>query len=149
FFTLSGFLITSLLLAEWDRGKGIDFGAFYLRRALRLLPALFMMVLVVWSLRFVTEPIASRQQVAGALFYYANIWRAIENNNQLGPFGHTWSLSIEEQFYLFWPVWLVVMLKRGLSRKTITKILVASICAVNLWRLVLWSQEVTHWRLYN
>jgi peptidoglycan/LPS O-acetylase OafA/YrhL len=102
FFVLSGFLITALLLEERDRSGGIDFRAFYERRARRLLPAL---VLFLGVVLLVTRDVPT---VAGALFYVAN-WVYVFGS-ELYPIGHTWSLGVEEQFYLVWPALLVAML---------------------------------------
>jgi peptidoglycan/LPS O-acetylase OafA/YrhL len=112
FFVLSGFLITSLLLVELDRTHGIDFKAFYLRRARRLLPALFA-VLAVTAVLVATiaydAAAAFRRDLPGALFYYSN-WLSILTDTSYFEFigrppmlKHLWSLALEEQFYILWP----------------------------------------------
>ena len=112
FFVLSGFLITSLLLVELDRTGGIDFRNFYIRRARRLLPALFA-VLGVTALLVATVAYDGaagfRRDVPGALFYYSN-WLSIFTDTSYFEFigrppmlKHLWSLAVEEQFYIFWP----------------------------------------------
>ena len=114
FFVLSGYLITSLLVIEWDGTATIAFGAFWARRARRLLPALFLVLvaIAIWS---ALE--ASRDQLSSirwdsiwTLFYGAN-WRFIATGQSYfdlfrdpSPLRHTWSLAIEEQFYLVWPI---------------------------------------------
>jgi peptidoglycan/LPS O-acetylase OafA/YrhL len=116
FFVLSGFLITSLLVTEWRRDDRIDIGRFYLRRARRLLPALFVMLSVVV---LVTASLAPgeltrlRGDVAAALGYSTN-WTQIAWKQSyfqsLGPpslLQHLWSLAVEEQFYLLWPLALL------------------------------------------
>lgn len=103
FFSLSGYLITGLLVGEWDRG-GIRLPAFYLRRARRLLPALIVFVAVMLALGQATIA-----QAMPALFYYANL-----RGNALGVLGHTWSLAFEEQFYIAWPLLLIGALRIGL-----------------------------------
>src|SRR5439155_5347766 len=114
FFTLSGYLITDLLLGHWhDRGS-LGLGNFWLRRARRLLPALFLMLVVVsvWVALFDAAQLASvRRQVISASLYFAN-WSTIAQHGSYFarfatplPLDHLWSLSIEEQFYLVWP-WL-------------------------------------------
>jgi peptidoglycan/LPS O-acetylase OafA/YrhL len=101
FFTLSGFLITRLLIEEREALGGISLSRFYARRALRLLPAFAVMVLVT-----ALVGLADLSEVLRASSYLANWWLAA--GDLLGPLSHTWSLSIEEQFYLVWPLLLVV-----------------------------------------
>ncbi len=112
FFVLSGFLITSLLLVEFERSGRLDYKQFYLRRARRLLPALFA-VLAVTALLVATiaydGAAAFRRDLPGALFYYSN-WSNIFTNTSYFEFigrppmlKHLWSLAVEEQFYLVWP----------------------------------------------
>lgn len=112
FFVLSGFLITSLLLVEFDRTGGLDFRNFYLRRARRLLPALFA-VLAVTAVLVATVAYdgaaAFRRDLPGALLYYSN-WLSILTETSYFEFigrppmlKHLWSLAVEEQFYIFWP----------------------------------------------
>ena len=113
FFVLSGFLITSLLLVELDRSGRVEFGRFYLRRARRLLPAL-MAVLLVTGLLVATIAYDAagtfRRDLPGALLYFSN-WSYILTDTSyfeaIGRpplLGHLWSLAVEEQFYLVWPV---------------------------------------------
>jgi peptidoglycan/LPS O-acetylase OafA/YrhL len=113
FFVLSGFLITSLLLEEWDRSQRISLKAFYARRALRLLPALTAMLLV-----FVIvapqrhEFVIHQVHLALLAFFYSMNWAIMSRRAHVDFIGHTWSLSIEEQFYLLWPVILLFLLRR-------------------------------------
>jgi peptidoglycan/LPS O-acetylase OafA/YrhL len=117
FFVLSGFLITSLLVAEWRRTHTIALGAFWARRARRLLPALLLMVAVVGIYYAVAGPTDALPDLKGAglstLLYVAN-WHDISAGTSYfaasgatSPLKHTWSLAIEEQFYVFWPLLLV------------------------------------------
>lgn len=98
FFSLSGFLITKLLLEEKERG-GIDLRGFYVRRARRLLPAL-PLVLVVAAMASVGSPVLL--QVAASAFYVQNLVVGFADLG--GSFNHFWSLALEEQFYLVWPL---------------------------------------------
>jgi peptidoglycan/LPS O-acetylase OafA/YrhL len=121
FFVLSGFLITSLLLAEHERTGRIALAAFWGRRARRLLPALLVMLAVVVVL---SRVLLSPQDVAllggdtlAALGYVAN-WRMIYRGSGYfadtadpSPLQHTWSLGIEEQFYLLWPLLVVLAMR--------------------------------------
>lgn len=107
FFTLSGFLITSILLAE--PGRHVSLRPFYVRRARRLLPALGALLTVWLALDMaVNHQFTETPLVIGALTYSANFVMA--SGEYLGDspaLGHTWSLAIEEQFYLLWPVALL------------------------------------------
>lgn len=131
FFVLSGFLITSLLIREWDRRRGhIGFRDFYLRRVLRLFPALGCVIIVTVALTGFLElsrPPSNRQYVAGILeglplvAAFAGNWaRALDpassSLGSLGMLGHTWSLAVEEQFYLLWPALFVLLMHRRFSR---------------------------------
>ena len=103
FFVLSGFLITSLLVEEFgDRGR-IDLPRFYLRRARRLLPALFVCLSVVALLAARGELPYDRSSLGllAGFGYFANI--AQMGGDDLGPLTHLWSLSVEEHFYFVWP----------------------------------------------
>ena len=101
FFVLSGFLITALLLEEHEREGRISLPAFYWRRALRLLPALIIVIVCVG--------IVSRDWAAPlwTMSYVGNWARVV--GADLGPLNHTWSLAIEEQFYILWPVALIAL----------------------------------------
>jgi len=114
FFVLSGFLITSLLVGEWARHGGISFGGFWARRARRLLPALLLVLLAVAAFAVLEAPADQLDSLRGdglaTLFYGAN-WRFIASGQsyfnlftEASPLRHMWSLAIEEQFYLVWPL---------------------------------------------
>ena len=114
FFVLSGFLITSLLVTEWAGRGRIDLKAFWVRRARRLLPALFLVMvgIVVYAGVFAApgELDRIRADSFAALGYVAN-WRFVfsgqsyfDQFSQPSPLRHMWSLAIEEQFYLVWPL---------------------------------------------
>lgn len=102
FFALSGFLITGLLVAEREKYGRIDLPRFYGRRAVRLLPAVVLMLAVTWPV--LRAPV---MDVFASLFYFANWWRI--GGNVMGPYGHMWSLSVEEQFYILWPLVLLAL----------------------------------------
>ncbi|MGF7238354.1 MAG: acyltransferase family protein, partial [Frankia sp.] len=128
FFVLSGFLITGLLLGEWNRSGRIDLARFWGRRARRLLPALLVLLLAVCAYaRFVASPTQAaslRDDGLATLFYVGN-WRfALSHQGYFdttapSPLRHTWSLAVEEQFYLVWP--LVVILVLGLASRRAPK----------------------------
>src|SRR5436190_4445053 len=116
FFTLSGYLITDLLLGRWLSGS-MRLGNFWLRRARRLLPALFVMLIVVTAWVTLAEPSelsSLRGAVASATLYVNNWWLIFQHISYFArfgppsPLGHLWSLSIEEQFYIIWP-WILLL----------------------------------------
>jgi peptidoglycan/LPS O-acetylase OafA/YrhL len=151
FFVLSGFLITSLLLAEQQRTGRIALGAFWTRRARRLFPALLsLMPAVALYGRYLARPSelhALRADALATLAYVAN-WRAIVSHKSYwdlftspSPLEHMWSLSIEEQFYLVWPLLVGGLLttrvaqRRGAAQTLlglVLALLVASVVAT-LW----------------
>ena len=121
FFVLSGFLITSLLLSERARRGHIDLAAFWLRRARRLLPAAFLVVGVCTLVVAVFYPslLPRARGDAIASFFYVNNWhQAFAHESYFAALGrppmlqHLWSLAVEEQFYLVWPIVLALCLNR-------------------------------------
>lgn len=136
FFVLSGFLITTLLLEEFGRRDRIALGRFYMRRVLRLFPALYLLLagLTIYSLVVLRgdELSGYAGEAAASAFYvndFARIWFA-----GVGLLGHTWSLAVEEQFYLLWPPILWLALRAGRQR-LLTWFLVAAVVAVTALRI--------------
>jgi len=117
FFVLSGFLITWLLLKENERTGTISLGAFYKRRTLRIFPAFYAYWLMMVALLVATGRAVLWPHAWSALFYTSNYYSAINGDPNNG-FSHTWSLAIEEQFYLLWP-FLFLLLRGNLRRMTI------------------------------
>jgi peptidoglycan/LPS O-acetylase OafA/YrhL len=126
FFVLSGYLITTLLLAEWRDTGGIALRAFWARRARRLLPALFLMLAVVGAVAVLLPQVLGSPGLLGdtvaTVGYVAN-WHLIAAHTSYfdtvanpSPLLHTWSLAIEEQFYLVWPL-MVLALVGGLRHR--------------------------------
>jgi len=109
FFVLSGFLITALLLEEYDKTGRIAFSDFYLRRTFRILPPLYAYLAFVIILCIVIRYPLNINTVLGSALFYRNYFPA---DGQWFT-EHTWSLCVEEQFYLAWPVALVWALNRG------------------------------------
>ena len=136
FFVLSGFLITTLLVLEWRRTTSIGLIAFWARRARRLLPALILLLIAVAVFAHFEVPTTELHRlrwdgIAG-LFYVAN-WRFVASSQSYfdlfsaaSPFRHLWSLAIEEQFYLVWPLVTIACLRLGHGRLRI----LAAIAAV-------------------
>ena len=120
FFTLSGYLITDILLAQLNARGKIKLTSFWLARARRLLPALFLMlaIVVAWVTIFgPSQPDQFRKGVVSAIFYVNN-WQQIfaevsyfARFEAEGPLDHLWSLSVEEQFYIVWPFLLLAGVK--------------------------------------
>jgi peptidoglycan/LPS O-acetylase OafA/YrhL len=124
FFVISGYLITLLLIAEKERTYRVDMRNFWVRRAKRLLPALFtlLIALTIWTSLFARDELGKlRGDVVAALLYVSNwyqIWTGAgyTAGSDFAPLRHLWSLAVEEQFYLVWPIVMVALLRGG-SRK--------------------------------
>src|SRR6204780_2256141 len=118
FFTLSGYLITDILAGQWAARGLIRLGDFWLRRARRLLPALFVMLaaVTVWVNVFARSFLPGfRGNVVASVLYVSNWWYIGQHASYYArfapptPLDHLWSLAVEEQFYLVWP-WVVLLL---------------------------------------
>jgi peptidoglycan/LPS O-acetylase OafA/YrhL len=142
FFVLSGFLITTLLLREWHRTGGIALGGFYARRVRRLFPALLLVLLAVSVYMRVVAPAATRSAVrldaVSSLFYVAN-WRFVFSHQSYfagslepSPLRHLWSLAVEEQWYLVWPLVLTVVLRRLSQRLDVLLAFVLALAVASL-----------------
>ncbi|MDP9801674.1 peptidoglycan/LPS O-acetylase OafA/YrhL [Arcanobacterium wilhelmae] len=125
FFTISGFLITGNLMRSWYRHGNLGLKTFWLRRLRRLMPAVILVVLVVWAL----TPFLAANKWADYRFggltaiFYVNNWASIVYGDsyfdqfEASPLEHMWSLSVEEQFYVFWPLVLFLFLVLARGRK--------------------------------
>ena len=121
FYVISGYLITKLLLRELESSAGLRFSAFYARRFQRLLPASFLTVVTTGIVGWILLPSTYRadfgRDLIAASTYLSNFLFALWNNDyqNLGttpsPFIHFWSLAVEEQFYLFWPLLLLIFFR--------------------------------------
>jgi len=120
FFTLSGYLITANLMRSYRRGKGLGLPTFWLRRFRRLVPAVVLMLVTVLLLTvfFDLPKLGENARFSLSSLFYVNNWHVIAEGQSYfdrfaghAPLDHMWSLSVEEQFYLFWPLVLFVLLK--------------------------------------
>jgi peptidoglycan/LPS O-acetylase OafA/YrhL len=146
FFVLSGFLITTLLVGEWTRTETIALRAFYLRRALRLFPALaaFLLGLCIYGALF-NRAFLSVTLGWLPFVYVTNVMAAFRIG--VVAHGHIWSLAAEEQFYLLWPPLLVVML-RSMPRPRVVAATAGLAAVSGLLMVSMWSAGA-HWvRLY-
>ena len=124
FFVISGYLITLLLISEKERTSTVDMKQFWFRRARRLLPALFTMLIAItiWTSLFDRSALGKlRGDVIAALLYVSNwyqIWTGAGYTaaNEFAPLRHLWSLAVEEQFYVVWPLVMFALLRGGSRR---------------------------------
>lgn len=140
FFVLSGYLITGLLITEYRTEHSINLPNFWLRRVRRLVPAIIFVILGVALLctlfnhALLTK---MRDDIIPSLFFYSNWWQIFHNVSYFqaigspSPLQHFWSLAIEEQFYLIWPVLLLTLFKHGVKSKPLRRgILVLALISV-------------------
>lgn len=141
FFVVSGFLITTILLAEMREQGRLDVRRFWLRRARRLLPAAFALIVatLVVTLLFLPEEVAALRGDALAGFGYVSNWfLIIDDQSYFESLGrpsllrHLWSLAVEEQFYIIWPLVMVLLLGRMRRWRAISLIVIAAIASTAL-----------------
>lgn len=151
FFVISGFLITSLLLAEHRQTGLISLKNFYYRRILRLFPALTVVLLFACVVAGLVGSFSAlgltNIRLASTVFYFANWVRANERTDTWFLF-HFWSLSVEEQFYLLWPALLLFLLRRRISPKRIFWLVLAMIIASAVLKPVLFLTGSSINRVY-
>jgi peptidoglycan/LPS O-acetylase OafA/YrhL len=158
FFAVSGYLMTALLVSErWSSGR-ISLRSFYARRARRLLPAsVTVLIATLVASWYVLPPLAFERaatDIASAGGYVVNLRFAVEATDYLGsdvgasPVLHYWSLAVEEQFYLLWPVLLGLALGRGARRRGPVAVLTA-ITVVSFTLAVVWTQRIQPWGFFS
>ena len=158
FFVLSGFLITSLLIGEWRQTLSIKLGAFWARRARRLLPALLLMLLFVAFFASVIVPKgtygALRLDALATLLYVSNWHFILVNSNYFNetaassPLLHTWSLAVEEQFYVIWPLVVLAVMHFTRSLRALFALCCAAAIASAIWMYVLYDGGLNTNRAY-
>ena len=159
FFVISGFLITSLLVREWQKNGSINLGRFWFRRARRLLPAVYLLIVAVLAFAVISlrQEVASLRWDALAAAVYANNWYQIfsqqsyfEAVGRPSLLRHLWSLAVEEQFYIVWPVVLYVCLRWLTNRrlKWLTLICLAGAVASSMLMASLYAPDADPSRIY-
>lgn len=148
FFVVSGFLITSLLLEEAEENHSVALKQFWYRRARRLLPALFVMLVAVsaWALLFSDYKVGQlRHDFLSAVFYFSNWWQVFFSDvPYFAPkdpplLRHLWSLAVEEQWYLLWPFAFIALLRWRRSRARAAQTLVGVAVAIMVLTGLLYS----------
>jgi peptidoglycan/LPS O-acetylase OafA/YrhL len=158
FFVLSGYLITSLLIAEARKHGRISIKQFYLRRARRLLPALYALLLIVGGIGAIWLPQQAarlRGDLLAALGYATNWWLVAQNSSYFTTLGdrpplltHLWSLAVEEQYYLIWPLILIVFFAIKARRRLMLTIVLAGVAASTIAAWVLYDPYADPSRVY-
>jgi len=158
FFTLSGYLITDLLLAQWDARGRVRLGDFWIHRARRLLPAVFVVLVAVaaWILLFDRSRLSSvGGEIAAACGYVSNWWVIAQHGSYFSrfappsPLGHLWSLAIEEQFYLIWPWVLLLGVRVVRSRYRLAGLTLVAAAASAVAMALLYTPGVDPTRVYQ
>ena len=156
FYVISGFLITGILVRELDSKNTISLVAFYARRTKRLLPASFLVIFVTGVAGFIFLPASMRESfgkdLIAASTYVSNFLFALwENdyqnlNSTPSPFIHFWSLAVEEQFYLFWPFFILILFRIG-KRRAVLYGVIATLVLSFLFSLYL-TERASIWAFY-
>jgi peptidoglycan/LPS O-acetylase OafA/YrhL len=158
FFVLSGFLITSLLLVEWQSTNQIDLKRFWLRRARRLLPAVSLLLLALPVLAVFFAPDALprlKEDIPAALIYSTNWVYIVREVPYFEAFGRPpllqqlWSLAVEEQFYLLWPLILLFLLRTFKNnRSQLLTVILIMVAVSTAWMAALYSPDLDPLRVY-
>jgi peptidoglycan/LPS O-acetylase OafA/YrhL len=158
FFVLSGYLITGLLVKEIEGAGRLDLWTFYARRARRLLPAAALVIVATLAAAMVLYSPMEQTRLAhtalAAVAYASNLWFALRStdyfaeSSETNPLLHTWSLSVEEQFYIVWPV-LVMLALRGTGSRGRLLAVMAGLSVLSLAGSVWLTQASPAWAFYG
>lgn len=157
FFVLSGYLITDLLVVEWKRDRTIDFKRFWLRRARRLLPAMYVMVIAVtaWITLFDRQLVHTlKEDLLSVFFYFSNWWFIYKDVSYFETYDspslvtHFWSLAVEEQFYIIWPIIIFVLFFLFRKKQVVGFILFFLMAASTVWMGILYDPGEDPTRVY-
>ncbi|MBD3109006.1 acetyltransferase [Bacillus sp. AGMB 02131] len=157
FFVLSGYLITNLLVIEYENNNRINLKNFWIRRARRLLPAMFTVLVTVtaWSTLF-ARPFLERlrDDFIPALLYYSNWWYIFQDLSYFEAMStpslltHFWSLAIEEQFYIIWPLLIAGAFLCHMSKKQMVKLTLLMALLSSLLMALFYSSTTDPSRVY-
>ena len=151
FFALSGFLITTLLLGQLERRGRIDFREFWTRRIRRLVPALVFavagVVVLIALLGDHVDAATLRNSAIGSVLFVSN-WQQAAGWHFQFELSHTWSLAVEAQFYLVWPVVVIVISALRVPRKVFAGIVFGAVVAVAVHRWRMWTGQANFLPLY-
>ncbi len=157
FFVLSGYLITDLLAAQWKTSGRLDLKDFLIRRARRLLPAMLVMLagVLVWMTLFDPSRLAALTgDILSAITYVSNWWfiyhevSYFESFGPPSPLGHLWSLAVEEQFYLIWPLVFVLGLRYAPQKGKLSALILTGVLASALAMALIYQPGADPSRVY-
>ena len=159
FFVISGFLITSMLLRELATTGSVSIGRFYGRRALRLLPASSLVVVTTiggaWLFLSKVRFVEYAWDALSSALYAVNFRLAVNGTDYLAqdsppsPFQHFWSLAVEEQFYLLWPVLLLISWRLARRRRVLLAVPLVVLCLVSFWLNVTLTRTSAPWAYFG
>lgn len=152
FFVLSGYLITSLLLQELEVTGRMNLAGFFIRRWFRLAPALILLLLVYGFTVQLWAPVRPAQEQVADIVYaalYISNWARVYALSELTDLGHTWSLAVEAQFYLIWPLLLWISMQLAPRGFRLLWLVLGGVLASMSVRAWIWLQDASTVRLYN
>lgn len=159
FFVLSGFLVSNVILSEIDEHGRIDLGRFYARRVRRLLPAAVLVILATSAIFLLVTTVVRRLPLVldaqSALLYVANWNFLFQQNDYFGggaegsPFLHFWSLSIEEQFYVVFPVLLLFLVRAARRRAWVLPTVLTGLFLLSMGAQLYWARVDVNWAYYG